>query len=301
MGISWCYMKHPFSIALVSILGVLVVALGCLFAFRAFNGAIIPPDWTENDVFTPENTSPTETSDIPLKTVSASGNIIVTSPTANATIGLPLVVTGSARVFENMFNYRLLDTDGTVLAEGSSISNAPDAGQFGDFTITTSYSVPTGTTGTVEVFDYSAKDGSVVDLASVPVVFPVLDSMTVKTYWTQAGLNFACSTEMFPTERRIPKTAAVGYAALTELLAGPNTKETQESWSTSIPSGVMVKSLTIVDGIAKVTFSSNLESGGSCRVSLIRAQIEATLKQFPTVTTVIISTEGKTPEESLQP
>lgn len=294
-------MKHPFTITAFAILGVLGMALICLFTFRAFNGAIIPPDWTQNDDFVPEDDAQNQIPDVPRKTVSTSGNVIVTSPTPNSTIGLPLVITGSARVFENTFNYRLLDADGTVLAEGNSMSNAPDAGQFGDFTVTTSYSAPSGATGTAEVFDYSAKDGAVIDLASVPVVFPAIESMMVKTFWSPAGLNFACSTTMSSTERRIPKTVAVGYAALTELLAGPNTQETRDNWTTSIPVGVSIKSLTITDGVAKVQFSSNLESGGSCRVSLIRAQIEATLKQFSTVTSVIISTEGKTPEESLQP
>ncbi len=293
-------MKHPFSIVAFAIFGILVMVLACLFTFRAFNGAIIPASWTESgDVDSGDGVS-NQIPDVPRKTISVSGNIIVMSPTANIAIGLPLVITGSARVFENTVNYRLLDADGMVLIEGNTMSDAPDVGQFGNFKITTSYAIPSGATGIVEVFDYSAKDGAVIDLASVPIVFPTMASMAVKTYWSSLGEQKDCSSVM-ATERRIPKTVATGYAALTELLAGPNTKETQNTVSTSIPNGVVIKSLTIIDGIAKVQFSSSLESGGSCRVASIRAQIEATLKQFPTVTSVIISTEGKTPEESLQP
>ena len=293
-------MKHPFSVAMIAMLSLFGMALIALFAFRVFNGAVIPQDWRDNDSNTSDNDGKNNVPDVPRKTVSASGNIIVTSPVADAIIGLPLVITGSARVFENALNYRVLDEDGAVLTEGVSMSNAPDVGEFGSFTVTTSYPVPSGATGTVEVFDYSAKDGAVIDLAIVPIVFPTMASMMVKVYWSNAGAETDCDS-VVAAERRIPKTVATGYAALTELLDGPNTKEIQNNSTTSIPSGVSIKSLTIADGVAKVEFSSNLETGGSCRVSLIRSQIEATLKQFPTVTSVVISTAGNNPEESLQP
>lgn len=296
-------MKHPFSIASVAILAVLGTALVCAFIFRALNGAIIPSDWRDTD----DNTDVTDTTnngeedpDSTPSATSTSGNMIVTSPTANERIGLPLVVKGSARVFENAFNYRLLDADGSVLVAGFSMANAPDTGEFGPFTVTTSYDAPTGTTGTLEVFDYSAKDGAVIDLVTIPVAFPSIESMVIKTFWTNAETSGLCSS-VTATERRVAKSAAVGYTALTELLAGPNTPESSAQLATSIPPFVTIKSLTINDGVAKVEFSKSLESGGSCRVTSIRAQIEATLKQFPTVTSVIISTEGRSPAESLQP
>jgi hypothetical protein len=111
-------------------------------------------------------------SDDPMFSISESGNMIVTSPTPEETVGLPLVIVGRARVFEHTLNYRLLDSDGiSVLAEGYTTANAPDIGLFGDFTITTSYAAPSGNTGMIEVFDYSAKDGSVIDLVQIPIAF----------------------------------------------------------------------------------------------------------------------------------
>ncbi len=296
-------MKHPFSFALVAILAVLGVVLVLLFVFRAFNGAIIPPDWRDtNDTTTVEDTV-NNADDVPDATqsvTSTSGNMTVTSPTANEIIGLPLVIKGSARVFESTFNYRLLDTDGTLLTEGAAMTNAPDVGEFGNFTVTTSYDTPTGTVGTLEVFDYSAKDGAVIDLVTFPVKFPSIETMVVKTYWTNLETSGLCSA-VTATERRVAKSAAVGYTALTELFAGPNTPEAMAQLSTSIPSFVAIKSLTINDGVARVEFTKSLETGGSCRVTSIRAQIESTLKQFSTVTSVILSTEGRSPAESLQP
>ena len=150
------YMKHPFSIALVAILAMFGVVLVCMFAFRTMNVAIIPPDWrnTNNDADVTDTTNDAdEPSDAVQSVVSTSGNMIVTSPAANERIGLPLVVKGSARVFENTFNYRLLDADGTVLAASNAMADAFDTGEFGPFIVTTSYSAPTGTTGTLEVLD----------------------------------------------------------------------------------------------------------------------------------------------------
>lgn len=296
-------MKHPFSLALVAILAVLGTVLVFAFAFRAMNSAIIPSDWRDTDDTTEVTDTPGSGEEDPGVTpgaTSTSGNMIVTSPTANERIGLPLVIKGSARVFENTFNYRLLDSDGTELAEGYSTANAPDIGEFGPFIVTTSYNAPTGTIGTLEVFSYSAKDGAVIDLVTLPVEFPSVESMVIKTFWTNAETSGLCSS-VTATERRVAKSAAVGYTALTELLAGPNTPESSAQLATSIPPFVTIKSLTINDGVAKVEFSKSLESGGSCRVTSIRAQIESTLKQFPTVTSVIINTEGRSPAESLQP
>jgi spore germination protein GerM len=106
----------------------------------------------------------------------------------------------------------------------------------------------------------------------------------------------------FAVERIIPKTQAVGRAALEELLAGPTEAEKADGYLTSINPDVKIQSLTIEDGVARVDFDKQLEFqvGGSCRVAAIASQIRETLKQFPTVNDVIISIDGRT-EDILQP
>jgi len=106
----------------------------------------------------------------------------------------------------------------------------------------------------------------------------------------------------FPVDREIAKTQAVGRAALEQLLQGPTAAERAQGYITSINPGVRIQSLTIENGIARVDFAETLEAsvGGSCRVTAIRSQISNTLKQFPTVTSVIISINGRT-EDILQP
>lgn len=124
---------------------------------------------------TPDGQSFTE---IPLsssaETVNA--NVVVTDPVPNAEVTSPLTIRGRARVFENVFNYRLRDADGKVLVSGHSMANAPDVGMFGPFEVTLEFTKPKGTTGTLEVYSLSAKDGSEMNVVRMPVVFGVFSS-----------------------------------------------------------------------------------------------------------------------------
>lgn len=128
------------------------------------------------------------------------------------------------------------------------------------------------------------------------------ETATVKLYFMKASdSNADCKPSSF-TERVIPKTQAIARAALEELLKGPTEAEKLQGYSTIINFGVKVQSLNIDNnGEAKADFSQELEStGGSCRVTAIRAEINQTLKQFPTIKSVIISINGRT-EDILQP
>ncbi len=127
--------------------------------------------------------------------------------------------------------------------------------------------------------------------------------MTVKVFFNNSKLDpeFSCN-KVFPVEREIPKTQAVAGAALEELLKGATDVDKEQGFFTSINPDVKIQSLSVENGVAKVDFDEQLEFqvGGSCRVSAIRAQITQTLKQFPTVNSVIISIDGRT-EDILQP
>lgn len=132
----------------------------------------------------------------------------------------------------------------------------------------------------------------------------VEETMTVKVFFGNSIFDpevLDCKKN-FSVERTIPKTVAVGRAALEELLAGPTEAEKSEGYFTSINPGVKIQSLTIEDGVARVDFDEQLEFqvGGSCRVAAIASQIRETLKQFPTVQDVVISIDGRT-EDILQP
>jgi hypothetical protein len=131
-----------------------------------------------------------------------------------------------------------------------------------------------------------------------------LDKITVRAFFSSSAKDpNALNCEMvYPIAREISKTEAVGRAALQELLKGPTAEEKNNGFVTNINSGVKIQKLTIQDGVAKVDFNDRLEYqiGGACKVTAIRAQIEETLKQFSTVSKVIISINGRT-EDILQP
>lgn len=110
-----------------------------------------------------------------------------------------------------------------------------------------------------------------------------------------------CS-RVFSVARVIPRTLAVGRAALEELLKGPTAAESAEGYLTSLNADVKLNALVIENGTARADFDETLERGvgGSCRVIAIISQIMKTLMQFPTVSRVEISINGRT-GDILQP
>ncbi len=139
---------------------------------------------------------------------------------------------------------------------------------------------------------------------TIPVRFDASASVSmVKAYFGNNKLDPKVTCEkVFPVDRIVEKTSAVGKVALEELLKGPKQIEKGKGYETSINPGVQINSLTITGGIARVDFNDALTAGvaGSCRVGMIRLQIKQTLKQFPSVKSVVISVNGRT-EDILQP
>lgn len=229
-------------------------------------------------------------------------NIRVTKPAVNASAGLPLVVSGEARVFENTVNIRVRNANGTELVETVTTADAPDVGQYGAFSASVNYPAPGTTNGTVEVFTLSAKDGAEIDKVIIPVTFATVQATTVRLYFSNTKFDpnqLACQTT-HPTDRRIAQTSAIATATLNELLAGPTVTEREKGYVSQIPDAVELRSLRIENGTAYADFNSALNAGGSCRVQAIRSQITNTLKQFATVNNVVISVNGET-DEVLQP
>lgn len=103
-------------------------------------------------------------------TPSASRNIEILIPLTGDSVKSGFAVKGNARTFENTVNIRLIDSVGNLLTEVNTIANASDTGEFGPFDKIISYET-TDITGTLEVFQYSAKDGSEIDKVSIPLIF----------------------------------------------------------------------------------------------------------------------------------
>lgn len=104
---------------------------------------------------------------------SESGNISVRSPQPNGLVASPLIVEGMERTFEQNVVLRLRDGNGIELVKLSTTGTAPDAGIHGLYRAELIFeqSKTKTKTGTLEVFQSSAKDGSEIDKVTVPVRF----------------------------------------------------------------------------------------------------------------------------------
>ncbi len=75
----------------------------------------------------------------------------------------PFTVTGYSRAFEATVNWELYDNDGSLIAEGFATTGSGDA-TFREMTFEVVYDVDRPQVGELMVFEFSAMDGSVIDL-----------------------------------------------------------------------------------------------------------------------------------------
>lgn len=152
------------------LLGILIPAAVIALIFTTSNGSII----TNPFAFpTPYPTIAANSEPMPefiSMAPSSSLNIEVLSPRSGDNITSGFVVKGNARTFESNVAIRLSDSAGNLLTETFTLANAPDAGQFGPFEKELIFQTDSET-GTLEVFQYSAKDGSEIDKVTIPLLF----------------------------------------------------------------------------------------------------------------------------------
>lgn len=240
--------------------------------------------------------------------------IRVTSPLPNTQIESPLTITGEARggwYFEATFPVKILDADGRVLgqhyaeAQGEWMTN-----DFVPFRSTLSFSTPTTPTGTL-VIEKSNASGlpENADEIRIPIRFEASGATQTKTiklfYYSQnadkdATGNIKCSADgLIAINRVTPVTITPIQDAIRELLKGPTAAERASLPGTEFPlAGVTLSAASLNNGVLTLTFNDpqGKTSGGSCRVQILSAQIEATAKQFAGVNSVRLM-----PESTFQP
>jgi hypothetical protein len=241
--------------------------------------------------------------------------IKISNPRPNQIIESPLLVKGEVRgfwYFEADFPVKLFDDNdfllGIIPAQALGDWMTED---FVPFNTTFPFAVPSTKKGRL-ILEKDNPSGlpEHADELIVPVYFKEVSEISQEFMTTEIFLSdsrfvgepyFDCSRTI-AVERQVPKTLAVATAAIEALLRGAIKEEINQGFVSNINSGVRIQKLTIEDGVAKADFDEQLEFqvGGSCRVAAIRAQITETLKQFPTVDSVIISIDGRT-EDILQP
>ncbi|KKQ27498.1 MAG: hypothetical protein US42_C0008G0009 [Candidatus Magasanikbacteria bacterium GW2011_GWC2_37_14] len=233
------------------------------------------------------------------------------TPLAGQKVLSPLVIKGlapSTWFFEASFPVKLFNTNGKELGVGIAEAQT-DWMQPGliPFTAFINFSSPIDTEEGMLVFLADNPSGLPENDKSVTMpikFFNNEDGQLVKLYFSNGKLNpniQDCSL-VFPVERLINKTPAIGQKALELLLAGVYENEKTAGYVTTLNPDVKLLSLKIINNIAYADFDEALQYqvGGSCRVGMIISQIKQTLKQFPTIKDVVISINGQT-EVILQP
>lgn len=105
-----------------------------------------------------------------------SPNIVVFIPTPNSQVSSQFEVSGVGRVFENQVSVEIKNhTTGTVYSQGSTLTDAQNMGGYGNFyyqaNLKNTADLKNGTSLDINVFQRSAKDGSIIDQVTVPVVY----------------------------------------------------------------------------------------------------------------------------------
>ena len=104
---------------------------------------------------------------------------------------------------------------------------------------------------------------------------PPVEAVVFKVYWLRDG-------KVWPVLREVEQTEAVATAALAELKAGPSDEEESElAAETALTEDVQLDSLSISDGVARSSSSTDLSVEA-------QAQVVYTLTQFSTVVSVEI-------------
>ena len=100
--------------------------------------------------------------------VTASSAIEVLSPAMNTSVSSPVVVSGTADVFEATVSIRILDANDNVIADTFTTATC-GSGCRGDFEAEVPFLVETEQPGVIQVFEVSAQDGSRINVVRIPV------------------------------------------------------------------------------------------------------------------------------------
>ena len=240
--------------------------------------------------------------------------IVVESPLAYETISSPLVIKGRARgtwFFEASFPIRLFDDNGKELAVAVAQAKTEwMTTDFVEFQAVMNFSTPTTEKGYL-LFQKDNPSGLPEhdDQLKIPIAFNLqaVPKQAVKLYYynpnndKDASGNIMCSQQgLIAVQRQIPVTVTPIQDAIRLLLLGGLTQSELASGLTTefSLSGVELVGASLKNGVLTLEFKDplNKTSGGSCRISILWAQVEATAKQFPGVKSVRFI-----PEELFQP
>jgi Immunoglobulin-like domain of bacterial spore germination len=96
------------------------------------------------------------------------GPIDVQAPPRGAVVTSPVTINGTADVFEATVSIRIIDAVNNPIAQTITMATC-GTGCRGDFSVDVPFSVDTEQTGVIQVFEVSAKDGSMIHVVRIHV------------------------------------------------------------------------------------------------------------------------------------
>jgi germination protein M len=96
--------------------------------------------------------------------------ILVENPAIGDTVSSPMRLSGTANVFEAVFQMKLVDANGKVLAKGM-VQATSGTGTRGTFSMPVLFASPATSAGNLVVWEVSAKDGSAINVVRIPLTF----------------------------------------------------------------------------------------------------------------------------------
>ena len=227
--------------------------------------------------------------------------IWVLDPLPNQKVTSPLTVSGEARgnwYFEASFPVKLLDANGSILAqEPAQAQGEWMTTEYVPFEVTLTFPKPSTSTGTL-VLEKDNPSGlpEHANELRIPVSFETSGRAVSLYYYNanedkDASGNILCSDRgIVPVQRQIAASNTPIQDTINLLLKGELThEEKNEGISTEYPlPGLQLKGANLANGTLTLEFADpqNKTVGGSCRVSILWKQIEATAKQFSEVKNV---------------
>ena len=94
--------------------------------------------------------------------------ILVESPTVGMEVSSPMRITGTANVFEAVFQVNIVDWDGLIVADETVMASS-GSGVRGTFDVTVPFEVNRPGLGALIVFSESPADGSQTDVVEIPL------------------------------------------------------------------------------------------------------------------------------------
>lgn len=246
---------------------------------------------------------------VPTSTPTSTEPVVVFSPQADVVITSPVTISGQARglwFFEASFPVKIVDANGQLLGIAPAQAQADWMTEdFVPFQTIVEFTQPSTSSG----FIVLAKDNpSGLPEHDAEIRLPIrfdLDSIlttttaqrTVKLYYYNSSRdqdeqgNIQCSRQgLVAVERQIPISQSPIRDTLELFLSSPILEADKSTGLTSefpLP-GLSLQSIVLKDGhlIIRLSDPNNKTSGGSCRVAILRSQLEAVARQFSEVEVV---------------